>query len=318
MPLLSDVITWVRRILKTPNTQDISDDTIIDYLNRFYLYDVPYRIQQFELKTQYSFETEPNVDRYNLPISTYNSLLKPAYCDGFEIVMQQTNDSFFKLFPSLYFNNTDLYGNGTTGPYDYFFTQSPVVRGFTDVLGNLSPSVYITAVDIGGNNLVVTDDGNGNLIGDGIGTVDYVTAQVSVTFNSAVPGTSPINSQTIPYTAGRPQAVLFYNNIITTRPISDKPYLLTFDAYLTPAAYLDNPGTSITFDWMAEYLARGTARKIMYDFGDVEQLAFYEPEFEKQEKQVLRRTTRQNQNVRAPTIFSQQTGATSSNYGQGT
>src|SRR5258706_15198107 len=108
-PLLSDIIIYVRRILKQPNKQDISDDTIADYVNRFYIYDVPARIQLFDLKTQYSLDLTPNVDQYNAPITylpggavvpTFNSFLTPAFIDGYQIVMQQSHDQWYKLFPN--------------------------------------------------------------------------------------------------------------------------------------------------------------------------------------------------------------------------
>jgi hypothetical protein len=315
MTVVSDVITWTRRLLKSGNTQDITDSTILTYLNRFYVYDVPYQIQQFELKTQYSFETEANVDRYNLPIDQYNSILTPLFCDGLQITMCQSTDQFSKLFPSLYFNTTSATGTGSSGPYAITLSQVPLVRGHTDVLGAVSPGLYITATDGGGSQMVVTDDGNGNLIGDGSGTVSYTSGAISVTFDSAVPSGNDINTQTIPYTSGRPTAMLFFNNVMTLRVIPDKAYLITMDAYMTPSAFLST-SASVTFGWMADYLAHGTARRILKDLGDMEQLQMYEPFFKEQERQVLRRTIRQNSNARTATIFQSQIDNSYGNFGQ--
>lgn len=312
--MVSNIITWTRRLIKSPNTQDISDNTIIDYLNRFYLFDVPYRIQQFELKTQYSFETQANIDRYNLPIDTYNSILTPAFIDGLQIVMMQSTDQFSKLFPSLYFNGTFATGSGVAN-YAFTFTQTPFIRGHTDVLGNLSPSVFITGTTATGVQLVATDDGNGNLIGGGTGTVNYINGQVNVTFSAPIAAGNPINMQAIPYTGGRPTAVLFFNNVFTFRVVPRQAYLAVFDAYLTPAAFL-NSSAAVTFNWMADYLAHGTARRILKDLGDQDQLQLYEPFFYEQERQVLRRTTRQNSNTRTSTIFQGQITNYVGNYTQ--
>lgn len=313
MIVVSDVIKWTRRLIKDSNAQSISDSTVLDYLNRFYLYDVPYRIQQFELKTQYSFDTQPNIDRYNLPINTYNSLLSPCFVDGLQMMMSQSTSQFNRYFPSLVFNANQAVGNGGAS---YAFTQSsiPFVRGHTDVLGNVSPAVYVTAQSVGGINMVLTDDGLGNFTGDGSGTVNYLTGVFSVIFNAAVGPGNPVRTQTVPYTAGRPQAALFYNNVITLRPVPDRPYLITFDAYLTPSAYLST-GAGVTFNWMADYLAHGTARRILKDLGDVELLQYNEPFFMEQERQVLRRTTRQNSNTRTATIFQAQTGNSQGPFG---
>ena len=307
MVVVSDVIRWTRRLIKDSNAQSISDTTILDYLNRFYLYDIPYRIQQFELKTQYSFDSQPNIDRYNLPIDTYNSLLTPCFVDGLQMIMSQSNSQFNTYFPSLISNGTQAVGDGATAAYAFTQAGIPFIRGHADVLGNVSPGVYVTAQAVGGANMVLTDDGVGNLVGSGTGTVNHLTGAFAFTFNFPVAVNQPVRTQTIPYTAGRPQAALFYSNVITLRPVPDKPYLITFDAYLTPSAFL-NTGAGVTFNWMADYLAHGTARRILKDLGDVELLQYNEPFFMEQERQVLRRTSRQNSNTRVSTLFQAQTG----------
>lgn len=327
-PLLSDVILYIRRIIKQPNQQDISDSTIQDYVNRFYIYDVPARIQLFDLKTQYSLELQANVDQYNAPITylpngtvipTYNLFETPAFIDGYKIVWQQSQESFTRLFPNFMQNQFQQNGSGFTGqtattPYSFNIANAPIVRGHRDQniqpatnLGLLSSNVYINTVDGSGNSIFVQDDGNGNLIGSGTGTVNYLTGAISVTFNAAIPTTSAINSQAIPYSAGRPQAVLFFDNEFRFRPIPDKPYLFMCDAYYTPAAFLAS-SNAVPYRWMAEYIARGSARKILQDYGDQELLAFYEGYFREQENFVLRRTTRQNSVVRTSTIYTGQVG----------
>lgn len=351
VPVLSDVIQYVRRILKQPNTQDISDATIGDYLNRFYVYDVPARIQTFEMKTQYSLELTPNVDQYNAPITylpggavipTYNSYLTPAYVDGYQIVMQQSHDQWMKLFPNRYLNQYQQNGTGITGPYIFTLSELPVVQGHRDLNiqppgnsvnpgglqeGLLTSSVYVTATDVNGHQNVAQDDPQsattGNLIQYDplnpanppsiVGSVNYITGAVSVTFLYQIPSTNAINYQVIPYSAGRPQAVFFMNNTFAFRPIPDKPYLFQIDAYYNPAAFLATTN-AIPYRFMAEYLARGTARKILQDYGDVEQMALYEPYFREQENFVLRKTYRQNSNTRVATIFQGQTSFNPGSY----
>jgi hypothetical protein len=50
MNLLQDIITYIRRIIKSPNNTEISDNLIIDYINRFWIMDVDARVQLFDLK----------------------------------------------------------------------------------------------------------------------------------------------------------------------------------------------------------------------------------------------------------------------------
>lgn len=327
-PLLSEILTYVRRIIKQPNQQDVSDATLQDYVNRFYVYDVPARIQLFDLKTQFSLELQPNVDQYNAPITilpsgavipVYNVFETPAFIDGYKIVWQQSVESFTRLFPNLMQNNFQQNGTGVAGPYAFNIANSPIVRGHRDQnlqpgtnLGLLTSNVYINTVDVGGNNIYAQDDGNGILLssvtGLPIGNINYLTGAVTnLNFGVVIPTTSAINSQSIPYSAGRPQAVLFFDNEFRFRPIPDKPYVFMCDAYYTPSAYLTT-SDSVVYRWMTEYLARGTARKILTDYGDVEQLALYEPYFREQENFVLRRTTRQNSVTRVATIYTGQIG----------
>jgi len=412
-PILADIITYVRRIIKQPNNQDISDATIQDYVNRFYVYDMPARIQLFDLKTQYLLELQPNVDQYNAPITilpggavvpTYNIFETPAFIDGYKIVWQQDQESFSRLFPNLMQNNYQQNGSGSSGPYTFTISNGPLVQGhidqniqppftlsssitnvtqatqavvtavntfsvgqlvtFAGVLGMtqlngntyqvvnanaaaftinidstaftaytgagtasivvtsqglLTSKVYVTAIDSNGTLNIAQDSPlsstsgsliqyDANYIAQVVGSINYLTGLVSVTFLNSIPATSEINSQSIPYSAGRPQAVLFYDNTFTFRPIPSQPFLFQCNAYYTPAAFLAT-GNSVPYRWMAEYIARGTARKILTDYGDAEQIAFYEPFFREQENFVLRRTTRQNSVTRTSTIYTGQVGA---------
>lgn len=360
-PILSEIILYVRRILKQPNNEDISDTTIGDYLNRFYVYDVPARIQLFDMKAQFSLELEPFVDQYNAPVTylpggavipTYNTYLTPAYVDGYQIVMQQSHDQWMKLFPNRYLNQYQQNGSGLATPYSFSTSSVPIIRGNRDQnvqptnntnvpfgapFGLLTSSVYVTAIDVNGNLNVAQDDpsnyfdynsiqnpyGVGNLIQFDplnpqnapliVGTVNYLTGAITVNFMYTIPTTSAINYQCIPYAPGRPQAVFFFDNTFSFRPIPEKPFLFQIDAYYNPAAFLTT-ANAIPYRFMTEYLARGTARKILQDYGDVEQLQLYEPWFREQEAFVLRKTYRQISNTRVATIFQGQTSFNPGSY----
>lgn len=319
MNLLSDIITYIRRIVKTPSDQILSDSLIIDYINRFYLYDCPARLQLFDLKTTFQLVTSPNIDQYNMPytgsagtpdgVITYQGLLSPVYCDGVEMPFTTSRSFFFRSYPNFDFNQQDALGDGGAS-YSIQSSIFPIVRGHLDVLDNLVPGLYITALDSTNNQMLVTDSGEfdgsdnniGILTGDGTGTIDYLTGEVDVVFNNSVPDQNIIQLKYANYQAGTPRIVLFYNNIITIRPVPDTAYLIQFDAYLTPSAFLNNQ-EALPFGYMSEWLARGASRKILSDTGDYEQFAFHEPLFREQENLVLRRSDRQNCVNRTPTIF---------------
>jgi len=214
-------------------------------------------------------------------------------------------------------------GDGSAS-YSFTVSQTPIQRGHLDILGNLSPGVYITASDASNSRLVVTDSGlfpgdqnEGTLIGDGSGTVNYIDGTFSVTFNTNIPSGNAIQVQYFPYTSGRPRLIEFYNNVITLRPVPDKSYQIQFDAYLTPAAFLTT-SQAVPFGYISEYIARGAARKILADTGDIEQFQFYEPLFREQEILVWKRSQRQFTATRTGTIFSDLQGQSNyNNIGQG-
>src|SRR6185503_13233049 len=103
MNLLQDIITYVRRIIKAPSNATITDSLIIDYINRFWIMDVDARIQLFDLKKTYQFQTVPGFDQYNMPLYSvqtespdsdpqninfypvYQVFQGPAYINGIQI-----------------------------------------------------------------------------------------------------------------------------------------------------------------------------------------------------------------------------------------
>lgn len=338
--ILSDVVTWVRRIVKTPSTAALPDNLICDYINRFYMYEMAERLQLFELKRQFLFETTPNVFEYQAPflltnspsnpdsipgprVPAYQELRDPAYCDGVQMGWYQSPRQFYGVFPELVLNEQPFFGDSTPGPFTTVFGSQPVLPGFTDDLNNLEPQVFISAMDITGTQQFLVDNGNGLLQGmdyamqnviwptgpitptNNAGTVNYTTGVATFTFSANIPPTSVINTQSSPYSPGVPRIILFFNNIFKLFPVPDRVYKIQMDAYINPVQFM-TVGSSLPFAYMSEYIARGAARKILSDNADYDQFQFYENLFKEQEVLVLRRTERQNSVTRTQTIFSYQ------------
>lgn len=371
MNLLTDIINYVRRIIKTASDQVMTDALIIDYINRFYTTDVPARLQLFDLKTSYRFMAQPLVDQYNVPYypeatgvgsvtiapyPMYQMLMQPVLCDGAQIALFTDRNSFVNVYPNFYTNEeNDVTADGST-TYSFSTINSPIVRAHIDVIGqnaidngaaipfpSLESGVYISAQDTNNNLIVLQDvgpnyptssptgDANvGNLmltsnLQSGVttvsGTINYSTGAVtSANFGVAIPSGNTIQVKYVSFAAGRPGLCLFFNNIIKLRPIPDIERLIELDAYLSPVAFL-NSADALPFGYMAEYIARGAARKILSDTGDWDQFDRYEGLFREQEMLVTRRTDRQRSVSRTPTIFTdlnQQSGYGWFNGGQGT
>lgn len=365
--IFQDVITWVRRLIKSSSASEISDAVIADYINRFVSYEVAERIELFELRRQYTFETIPNVFTYQAPfvsasvpnwpqtalsppfiqntalvnsvtqVPVYQTFRPPMYCDGVLMDYHQSNQQFYNLFPEYVNNEIPLLGSGNAlTTYTTGVGQTPILQGYIDDLGNNTPYVYITALNSAGqqqyivdcgtvvNNvgtLVQTDSTFNNILGPlpsagGSGTVNYLTGQLSFTFVDAVPSGTNIETQTSPFSPGFPRIALFYNNIFKLYPVPDRAYKIQVEGNVTPSVFF-NTAAAMPFAYMSEYFARGAARKILSDTGDVEQFQFYEPFFREQENLVLRRTSRQNSVRRTPTIYSTNNRSPNSWWGWG-
>lgn len=208
------------------------------------------------------------------------------------------------------------------------------------------PAVYITTTAANGKNIIVSDSGQflengtdqdtygllmvpgvdptnttnplGNTALSGgysttLNTINYSTGVANVTFTDfagspiVIEDQVPINVQYYTYTQGMPRGILFYNNTLTILPPPNIQYMVSLEAYLSPAAFLSTT-QAIPFGYMAEYIARGAARKILSDTGDVEQFNFYEPFFLEQERLVWKRSQRIFTATRTQTLFSEGNG----------
>lgn len=382
MNTLADIITYVRRIVKTPSNASLSDNLIVDYINRFWLFDVDARTQLFDLKTKYQFETIPGICDYNMPLYSaqssslqaeikpfpvYQGFMETAYVNGIQCPFYTQRSAFWKVFPNYVQSLAQVAtGDGTTQTFQINLPEFPAIPGHVDMVGivstgstadpiftttlqnipptSVSPGIFINYTAANGSNVTIVDSGqflsnatNGNLYGllmvqgnagstnTSLGTysttsntVNYNTGVVNVTFPNAPPSGTPIQAQCYFYQQGLPRAILFYNNTLSLRPPPNTQYLVELNAYLTPAAFLAS-SQSLPFAYMSEYIARGAARKILSDTGDVEQFQFYEPLFKEQETLVWKRSQRVFTSTRTGTIFSELQGPQSqlSSTGQG-
>jgi len=180
------------------------------------------------------------------------------------------------------------------------------VNGMTELNGNtfIVTDATPTTVTINVDSTFFTAYTSGGVAKTSSNTVNYLTGHVQVTFPVNIPAGNDINVQCYYFQTGLPRAILYYNNSIIIRSPPDQQYLVELDAYLSPAAFLSS-SQAVQFGYMSEYIARGAARKILSDTGDVEQFLFYEPLFKEQELLVWKRSQRQFTATRTETLYSQ-------------
>lgn len=319
MTTLATIRTKVRRLTARLTSAEITDAQIDEYINTFYLYDVPETLRLNTLQTTFEFLTEANVDQYDLSTLTvetssgtmaaqdvYVTLSPPIYIAGYQSFWSQSPEQFFTIYPKLAQIDTTVTGDGTPGPYTFTFPNVPVFQN----------SVTVGAIDSTGATVQVVDSPQNRTTANWVivntttsvtGTFDYISGAGSITFSNNIPSGNEITITGVPYAANRPQAVLYYSNTLTLRPVPDKVYPVTLLAYQTPSALLENGDSPELKQWW-QYLAYGAAKKIFEDSQDPDGVAAILPEFRAQEAMVLRRTLVQNAEERSATIYSEQTG----------
>ena len=137
--------------------------------------------------------------------------------------------------------------------------------------------------------------------------INYLTGQYTLNFSQNTVAGSQITSQTVPQVLALPQAMMYYNNQFTIRPVPDQSYKVSFEVYSRPTALLATNQTPELEEYW-QYIAYGAAKKIFEDRMDMESVQMIMPEYKKQEALCLRRTLVQYSNQRTATIYAEQAG----------
>ena len=131
--------------------------------------DVDARIQLFDLKNKYQFQTQPGVDQYNMPLynvqteagsqninmyPVYQGFMDPCYINGIQVPFNTDKTTFFNIWPNIV---QQLFvvatGDGGPGPYPISFPITPsnstpinppvqaIFRGHVDITGIVATGV---------------------------------------------------------------------------------------------------------------------------------------------------------------------------------
>lgn len=321
MPPGSDLTTIrlkVRRLTRSLSANQLSDIDIDEFINTFILYDFPHHLRLFPMHVTYTFTTQPYVDTYptaNLTINGFPgdqiiiSINEPIYIAGYKSLYCQSRDQFFGIYPQVNTIAQIGSGDGATTVFTGTLAQTPV-------LGN-GNTVMFSSINAANAAIVLTDDGAGNLVGDGAGTINYVTGAYNLTFSVAPAAGQEVNSSSQPYVAARPQAFLYFDDQIILRPVPDQAYFVQFELYQRPTALLAANQSPQLENWW-QYIAYGAAKKVFENRMDIESINLIMPEYKQQELLVLRQTIVQNTNQRSQTIYTENIAGTDNNiYGWG-
>lgn len=313
---LSAIRTKIRRLTRSPSESQITTDEIDEYINTFVLYDFPEHLRLFSLRKTLTFYTQPGVETYETnaialdPLEdfkdAYITTHEPVYISGNQALFCQSREKFYAMYPFVNKEETIDTGDGGTVLFSGTLSSIPILRN----------KVLFSSVDLNGDPLTVYDDGDGTFDGDAAGTIDYLTGVYSITFITAPGNGESIYAQTVPYTASRPTAMLYFDNKFIMRPVPDKAYSVDLEVYKRPTEML-TAGQSPDLEQFWQYIAYGSAKKIFEDRTDMDSVALIMPEFKQQEILVLRRTIVQQTKERVATIYTEGTDNTSSGWGTG-
>lgn len=311
---LADIRNKVRRLTRTVSQNQMSDVQINTYINDFILYDMPEHLRLFALKTTLTWYTEPNKDTYittteqdpDDPLYNFDNLYittdAPIYINGYEGGYYQDRTQFFRLFPFVNFNQKVGIGDNATTVYSGTLNNVPIMMNnvFFSSIDSNNFGIRIKDVpNIINNNsgFLVDVDTNTN-----VGFINYLTGQWSITFIIPPGNQQDITSMTVPYQPQRPLGLLYYDDVFTVRPIPDKPYPIQMEVFIRPLPLLENGDVPKLEQWW-QYIAYGAAKKLLEDRMDMDTVQMILPEFDKQERLVLRRTLVQKATQRSPTIY---------------
>jgi len=296
----------VRRLTRSQSPAQITDTEIDEYINTFILFDMPENLYLFSNKTTFTFYTEPYVDEYDSDNpatqlddfkNKYTTFEAPVYIAGQLVPFYQNREDFYAAYPYETTLNFLAYGDGLTTNFSGTLASFPILKN-----NNL-----FSSIDANNNSLELHDfvGGAGTtalLGGSGIGTINYVTGEYDLDFSVAPASGVAINSQTRPYLASKPQALLYFNNKFYVRPVPDQAYRVDIEAFKLPTELLSN-SQSPDLDQWSQYIAHGAAIKVYQDRMDIDSVALLMPEFKKQEILVNRRNVNQQSRSKVNTVF---------------
>jgi hypothetical protein len=189
----------VRRLTRTPSLSQLSDEDLEQYINTFVVYDMPEHIRIQNLKTTFTFYTNPYQDVYitddTLPTTNplydfqnrYISIDTPIYIAGYDSLYTQSRQQFYGIYPLVNsIQSIGLAGDGATTQFTGVVTAAqgtvpPLPNPTNQKISLLQNNVLFSSIDTDNNGLALVD----------VPLRDPATGNNTIFGNLYVPGTQP-------------------------------------------------------------------------------------------------------------------------------
>lgn len=171
----------VRRLTRSPSVAQLTDADLQNYINTFVVYDFPEHLRTFNLRTTFTFYTNPYQDEYftdkasfgnatinptiaNNPLydfqNKYLTVHPPAYVAGYQTLWTQDRQQFFGIYPKINFiQATANTGDGVTTQFTGVInTQQAIVpTNFQQNIALLQRQVLFDSADTNLNGISLVD-----------------------------------------------------------------------------------------------------------------------------------------------------------------
>lgn len=301
---LSEIRQKVRQVSGRYSPQELSNEQLDEYINKYYQYTFPADTKLERIHTYYEFLTVANQQSYDFP-SGYINFEPPASVDRLSVLWYQDPASFYENNIQNVSRQTIGTGDGATTLFTATASSFPILPA-SAVVTDDTEVFQDTNTDFTASPVTIT----GSL--GGSATLNYDTGALSVTFNTAPASGQNIYFSYIQFQAGMPTAVLLYNNQFTFYPVPDTAYRIKMKAYAnnlvltsagaTLAEFTNATDTPLLNEW-GPCIAYGTARDIHADYGELEAYGQVTALYKEQLAYILRRTHQNLLNTRSQPNF---------------
>lgn len=238
---------------------------IDDYINDYYLYDMPEDLRSLRLRDFYTFTTFPNCGTYSIP-QNVNQIYDPIYVDNYQGQFYQDPNRFYSVWPEFDFIDQNLFtSDGNTQTFTRTLTQTPVQQGtvtiglIPNIDGAPSPALETFTdtdqpipLDLPLQQMFVNP---GTLISNryvgplppitpgvdpGTGVIDYLTGVFTVVYTSPPANGTRASCHYHPYIASRPRDIMVWQQQVFLRPIPNDVYTIKMMAYLLPTTVMSS------------------------------------------------------------------------------